>query len=48
MIFCAETEYQNIDVVRAAYLGAAEIVEVAGGWAVFETDTDYETWQNQV
>jgi hypothetical protein len=47
MIFCAETEYQNIDVVRAAYPGAAEIVDVAGGWAVFETATDYTTWEAQ-
>jgi hypothetical protein len=27
--------------------GAAKIVKVTGGYAVFDTIADYETWRNQ-
>jgi hypothetical protein len=33
--------------VVAAYPDAAKIVKVCGGYKVFETIADYETWKNQ-
>lgn len=45
--FCAETDYETIEAVRDAYPGAAVVVEVEGGWKVFEFVTDYETWEAQ-
>ena len=38
---------QTIDTVRGAHPWAAEIVEVEGGWIVFESADDAETWKNQ-
>lgn len=45
--FVSQQDYANIDAVRDACPGAAEIVEVEGGWMVFDTVTDAETWRNQ-
>lgn len=47
-IFCSADNYETIDEVKDVYPGAAIVIEVEGGWMVFETVTDYETWQNQV
>ncbi len=47
MKLALETEYRNRAAVVKAYPGAAKIVKVCGGWAVFETVADYETWRNQ-
>lgn len=45
--FASQQDYENIEAVRNEYPGAAEIVEVDGGWLVFDTTTDAETWRNQ-
>jgi len=45
--FASKEDYANIDAVWDEYPGAAEIVEAEGGWMVFETMTDAETWNNQ-
>lgn len=45
--FASQQDYENIDAVRNEYPGAAEIVEVDGGWRVFDTVTDAETWKTQ-
>ncbi len=45
--FASQQDYANIEAVRAEYPGAAEIVEVDGGWMVFDTVTDADTWRNQ-
>ena len=47
MIYCNGTDYESIDAVRAEYPGAAEIVPVEAGWAVFATLTDLTTWEAQ-
>lgn len=47
MIFATENEYKNRSAVVAAYPGAAKIVKVCGGWAVFEFAADYAVWRNQ-
>jgi len=33
--------------VKAAEPNAAKIVKVEGGWLVFDSQTDYETWRKQ-
>jgi len=43
-----DEDYENIEAVRAAYPGAAKIVEVDRGWAVFGTMADYEMWADQL
>jgi len=45
--FASQQDYANIEAVQTEYPGAAEIVEVDGGWMVFDTVTDAETWRNQ-
>lgn len=48
MKFCINTDYKNRKQVDAAYPSAAVIKKVLGGWAVFETHADYETWKKQI
>lgn len=45
--FASQQDYASLEEVQDAYPGAAEIVEVEGGWMVFDTVTDAETWLNQ-
>jgi len=45
--FCSDRDYADIDAVRTAYPDAAEIIEADGGWMVFPTTTDADTWRNQ-
>lgn len=45
--FCSELDYTDIKAVQAAYPDAAEIVEADGGWQVFDSADDAETWKNQ-
>lgn len=45
--FVSQQDYADIEAVQDAYPGAAEIIEVEGGWMVFDTVTDAETWRNQ-
>jgi len=47
MIFCNEIDYKNIESVRKAYPGAYEVVRVDGGWCVFFSAADLNTWRNQ-
>ena len=45
--YCDERDYKDREAVAAAYPEAARIVKVCGGWAVFATERDYQTWRNQ-
>ena len=45
--FADENDYDDEDMIREVYPWAAEIVEVEGGWMVFESADDAETWKNQ-
>lgn len=47
MIVIRNEDYAGRRAVEAAYPEAARIVSVCGGWAVFETLADYETWRRQ-
>lgn len=42
--FVSRDDYATQADVEAEYPGAAVIVEVDGGWMVFETVTDFEIW----
>jgi hypothetical protein len=46
--FVSSSDYATVTDVAAAYPGAAHIAETDGGWAVFETQTDYQIWMAQV
>ena len=46
--FASQQDYADIDAVSNAYPWAAEIIEVDGGWMVFDTVTDADTWRAQV
>jgi len=46
-MFVPSKDYENIGAVEDQYPGATVIVEVDGGWMIFGTATDYETWQGQ-
>ena len=35
------------DTVEGEYAWAAEVIDVEGGWHVFESADDAETWSNQ-
>lgn len=45
--FASREVYATIEAVQDAYPGAAEIIEVVGGWMVFDYMTDAEIWRNQ-
>ena len=45
--FCSDLEYADLDAVQAEYPSADEIIEVDGGWMVFDTTTDADTWRRQ-
>lgn len=47
MIFASEAYYNTRKEVVAAHPEAAKVVKVEGGWGVFESLTDYETWKRQ-
>lgn len=42
------SDYASIDDVRGAYPSVADIVEVDGGWIIFDTHDDYEVWKSQI
>lgn len=46
-VFCDEREYRSVREVREQYPSADKIVRVSGGWEVFGTASDYETWKSQ-
>ena len=45
--FYSGEEYKSRKEVEKAARGAAKIVKVDGGWMVFDTMSDYETWRSQ-
>jgi hypothetical protein len=45
--FASEENYDSIELVEQAHPAATEIIEVEGGWMVFDAATDAETWRNQ-
>lgn len=47
MTFVRDDEYAGRRAVKAAFPEAAVIRRVCGGWAVFETYADYDTWRAQ-
>ncbi len=47
MIMCDKRDYKDRKAVTEAYPGAAKIVQVEGGWAVFATLADWQTWKKQ-
>lgn len=42
--FCSDQDYKNRKAIKLSYCDAAVIKKVFGGWYVFETYADYETW----
>lgn len=40
-------EYETEQEVMDKYPSAAVVIEVEGGWMVFDTVDEYETWENQ-
>lgn len=47
MKLCQDIDYKSRAEVAKSYPSAVKILRVDGGWIVFETYTDYETWRNQ-
>ena len=47
-IFVSKEKLKTEEEVREIYPSATEIEKVCGGWCVFHTHHDYETWRNQV
>ena len=47
-LFADARDYANKDAVVDAHPWFAVIVEVEGGWQVFESTQDHETWEKQV
>lgn len=45
--FVTQQAFENSDAVAEEFPCAAEIIEVEGGWMVFDTVTEAETWLNQ-
>jgi len=46
--FASDEQYSSKEEVEDTYPGSYEILEVCGGWQVFDTATDLEIWENQV
>ena len=47
VMFASRDDYENIEAAEAEFPGALAIVEVDGGWMIFHSASDYETWQGQ-
>lgn len=47
MKFARREDYRSIRNVRNEYPDACRIVPVTGGWAIFTTEYDYQTWRHQ-
>jgi hypothetical protein len=45
--FCSELDYTDQGEVEREYPDATEVIEVEGGWMVFDTATDADIWRNQ-
>lgn len=46
-IFCSAEDYRSVGDVKAAYPWAETIIEVDGGWMVFDTSDAYLLWTEQ-
>ena len=46
--FADAQDYADKDAVEDEYPWAAEIIEVEGGWRVYESAADAQTWKNQI
>ena len=46
-VFADAQDYADKNAVKDEYSWAAEIIVVEGGWKVFESPEDAETWKNQ-
>ena len=47
MIFVSQHDYKTRKSVIQSYPMAAVIKKVCGGWAVFDTGSDYAMWRRQ-
>lgn len=47
IIYCLKPDYKSRREVEDAHPEAAVIKAVCGGWAVFSTYENYETWRGQ-
>lgn len=45
--FVSNQDYKSIRAVRNAYVCAFKILAVEGGWMVFDSMNDFQTWRNQ-
>ncbi len=45
--FARSTDYKSAAFVKQAYPSAYKIEKVDGGWMVFETINEYNTWKRQ-
>lgn len=46
-LFCSEHDYKNKSEVRKEYPDAIVIKKVCGGWYIFSSQIEYQTWKNQ-
>tara|TARA_Y100001938_G_C7860793_1_gene315484 strand:+ start:481 stop:633 length:153 start_codon:yes stop_codon:yes gene_type:complete len=46
-LFASDNDYKDQEAVEEAHPWFAVIHEVEGGWQVFESAADAETWENQ-
>lgn len=46
-MFLLISDYPTINDAWAAYPGVIDIVKVCGGWRVFATADELDTWTNQ-
>lgn len=46
-MFASTENYENIEAVENEYPAATHIEPVEGGWMVFDTATDFDTWASQ-
>lgn len=47
MKFCGKNDYETKNEVKEEYPSAEVIKRCEGGWMVFETEEEYETWKKQ-
>ena len=45
--FVSTEQCKNIKDVKDTFPAAAHITKVCGGWLIFDTHSDYDTWRNQ-
>ena len=45
--FVSTEQIRKIKDVKDTFPAAAHITKVCGGWLIFDTHSDYDTWLNQ-